>query len=215
VTDREAAPPLATSRAVTTVFEELLSAVHRGELKPGQRISDAGLAAQYGVSRTPVREALQRLRELGIIEASPSRFTRVADVTPAQTVEALVVWLALYGALLEEVIPRGVTDAVPELTVHHAAFLQALRAMDPNDIATTNFLFFSVLPQRSTNRTLQRSILGVVHIVRLGSLHLPDYIDFTALGRAQELVIDAARAGDLTSGREAMRVIGSIDVPVG
>jgi DNA-binding GntR family transcriptional regulator len=98
------------------------------------------------------------------------------------------VWIALYRALLEEVIPRGAADAVRELEGHHAAFLEALRVMDANDIATTNFLFFSVLPQHSTNAALQRGILGVVHIVRLGSLHLPDYIDFAALTRAQQLV---------------------------
>jgi DNA-binding GntR family transcriptional regulator len=208
------APPLATSRAVTTVFEELLAAVHRGELQPGQRISDAELAQQYGVSRTPVREALQRLREIGIIEASPSRFTRVAVVTPAQTIEALVVWVALYRALLEEVIPRGVADALPELEAHHAAFVEALGAMDTDGIATTNFQFFSVLPPHSTNAVLQRGILGVVHIVRLGSLHLPDYIDFAALTRAQQFVIDAVRTSDLVPALEAMRVIGSIRVPV-
>ena len=208
------APPLATSRAVTTVFEELLAAVHRGELLPGQRISDAELAEQYGVSRTPVREALQRLREIGIIEASASRFTRVADVTPKQTAEALVVWLALYRALLEEVVPRGAADAVPELEAHHAAFLEALRVLDANEIATTNFLFFSVLPRRSTNAVLQRGILGVVHIIRLGSLHLPAYIDFPALARAQQLVIDAVRTSDVAAAREAMRVIGGIQVPL-
>ncbi|TAL46104.1 MAG: GntR family transcriptional regulator, partial [Salinibacterium sp.] len=52
------------------VFEQILAAVHAGALLPGQRISDAALAEQFGVSRTPVREALQRLREIGIIEAS-------------------------------------------------------------------------------------------------------------------------------------------------
>lgn len=208
-----AAPPLETSRAVKTVFEELLAAVHRGELHPGERISDAALAEQYGVSRTPVREALQRLREIGIVEASPSRFTRIAAVTPEQTAEALVVWVALYRALLDELIPRGIADAVPALEAQHAAYLNALRAFDTNGIATTNFLFFAILPQRSTNAALQRAITSVVHIVRLGSLYLPAYIDFDALGRAHELVIEAARTSDASLGRDAMNLIAGIEVP--
>lgn len=211
--DDRGTPPLATSRAVTTVFDEILAAVLRGDLQPGERISDAELAERYGVSRTPVREALQRLREIGIIEASPSRFTRVAAVTPRQTLEALVVWLALYGALLDEVVPRGVTGAIPELEQHHASYLEALRIPSANEIATANFLFFAVLPQYSTNAVLQRAILSVVHIIRLGSLHLPEYIDLEALGRAQELVIEAVRNADVGAAHEAMSVIHGIEIP--
>ena len=198
---------------VMSVFDEILAAVHRGELVPGARISDSELAARFGVSRTPVREALQRLREIGIIEASPSRFTRVADVTPRQTAEALVVWRALYGALVDEVIPVGQLDALPELRAHHEAFLEASRTLDANGIATANFLFFHVLQQRSTNVALQRSILGVVHIIRLGSLHLPAYIDFAALARSQQLVIEAVESRDAALAREAMRIIGDLEVP--
>ena len=206
-------PPLATSRAVSVISEELLDAVYRGELQPGQRLSDAKLAAQYGVSRTPVREALQRLREIGIVEASASRFTRIAEVTPKQTADAMVVWLALYRALLEEVVPSGVTRVIPELETHHAAYLDALSELDADGIATTTFRFFSVLPPHSANAALQRAILGVVHVVRLGSLHLPDYIDFDALARAQQLVIEAVRRSDVASAHEAIRVIGLIEVP--
>ena len=97
---------------MTNVYEELLEAVHRGDLLPGERISDGELAKRYGVSRSPVREALQRLRDIGIIEASASRFTRVAVVTPVQTTQAYVVWLSLFATLVEEVI-----ESVPVETV--------------------------------------------------------------------------------------------------
>ena len=208
----ESGPPLGSSPIVTTVFDELLAAVHRGELQPGSRISDAELAEQFGVSRTPVREALQRLRDIGVIEASASRFTRVAVVTPRQTAEALVVWLALYGALIEEVVPVA-QDAVAELEEHHRVYLAAIRSLEPTAIATANFEFFNVLPRLSRNAALQRSILGVVHVVRLGSLHLPDYIDFEALGRSQERMIDALRDADLDAARDALTIIGDIEVP--
>jgi DNA-binding GntR family transcriptional regulator len=205
---------LATSKVVTTVFEQILAAVHEGTLLPGQRISDAELATQFGVSRTPVREALQRLREIGIIEASASRFTRVADVTPIQTAQAFVVWLALYRALVEEVVPIASAEALDGMVEDHDQFLASLVALDTQRIATTNFGFFSRLPPESANTALQRAIISVVHIIRLGSLHLPDYIDFAALGRSQELLIDAVRTGDLAMAREAMDVLGGIEVPL-
>ncbi len=204
---------LATSRVVTTVFEQILEAVHEGTLLPGERISDAVLAAQFGVSRTPVREALQRLREIGIIEASPSRFTRVAVVTPEQTAQAYVVWLALYRALVEEVVPRVAEGTFEQLEEDHAQFLIALTKLDLQRIATTNFQFFSRLPAESHNPALQRAIVSVVHIVRLGSLHLPEYIDLEALGRAQGLLLEAVRLRDVMFARDALKLLAQIEVP--
>jgi len=207
-------PRLATSPVVTTVFEQMLSWVHDGQVLPGQRISDSELAERFGVSRTPVREALQRLRELGIIEASAGRFTRVAMVTPEQTAQAFVVWLALYRALIEEVVPRAPKGMDAVLEADHAAFLASIDALDVQRIATTNFDFFSRLPAESDNGALQRAITSVVHIVRLGSLHLPAHIDFEALGRSQQLLIRAVRARDVAVARDAMDVLAGIRVPL-
>ena len=206
-------PKLSTSRVVTEVFDQILVAIHEGTLLPGERISDAVLAEQFGVSRTPVREALQRLREIGIIEASANRFTRVADVTPEQTAQAYVVWLALYRALVEEVIPRTTSATHQALKADHAAFLESLTERAPQRIATANFQFFSHLPLESGNPALQRAIVSVVHIVRLGSLSLPDYIDLAAVGRAQALLVDAARTRQIAPARDAMKVLATVVVP--
>lgn len=204
---------LAPSPVVTSVFDQLLAAVHEGHLLPGQRISDAELAQQFGVSRTPVREALQRLREIGVIEASPSRFTRVADVTPLQTAQAYVVWLALFGTLIEEVITRASPAAVESMRADHAEFLAGVDAMDAPRIATANFRFFMHLPAESANPALQRTINSVVHVIRLGSLHLPQYIDMGSLGRAQELLVTAATTHDRAVAREALAILRHIEIP--
>jgi DNA-binding GntR family transcriptional regulator len=204
---------VSTSKVVTTVFEQILAAVHEGTLLPGERISDAELARQFGVSRTPVREAIQRLRELGVIEASASRFTRVAEVTPTQTAQAYVVWLALYSTLLEEVVPHSTPGALALMEADHTDFMKALDEPDAQRLATANFLFFSRLLGDSGNAILQRSITSVVHIVRLGSLHLPSYIDIDAVGRAQQTVIDAVREKDTAKARDAVRILRRIEVP--
>ncbi len=205
---------IATSKVVTTVFEQVLDAIHQGRLLPGERISDTALAAEFGVSRTPVREALQRLREIGVVEASASRFTRVAVVSPRETAEAMVVWVALYAALLDEVIPTVGSD-IHELMVHdHEEFRAAVTAFDMQAIATTNFTFFSRLAAISTNEALRRAITSVVHIVRLGSLHLPDYVDFQALEGAQATLLAAVGANDGALAREAMADIRAIAIPL-
>jgi DNA-binding GntR family transcriptional regulator len=199
---------------VTTVYERLLEAVHHGDLLPGQRISDAELAARFGVSRTPVREALQRLRDIGIIEASASRFTRVSVVTPVQTTQAFIVWLALYGALVDEVIDRVPASTLSLMESDMADFSAHLDPWDPEGAATTNFTFFSRLMQLSENPALQRSINGVVHIIRLGSLHLPRALDMTALAGAQRMLTDAARRHDLGRAHEALTTLRAIEIPL-
>jgi DNA-binding GntR family transcriptional regulator len=198
---------------VTEVFDAVLDEVISGTLVPGQRISDADLAARFGVSRTPVREALQRLREIGVIEASPSRFTRVAEVTPLQTAHAFTVWRALYLTLLEEVIPFADAGLVPALETYHREYGEAVTALDAQGIATANFRFFTALHELSGNPILRRALVSVVHIVRLGSLYLPAYVDVAALGDAQATLIRAVRDRDLDEARAAMEILGRIVVP--
>lgn len=204
---------VATSKVVTTVFERVLDSIVHGRLVPGQRISDMRLAEEFGVSRTPVREALQRLREIGVVEASASRFTRVAVISPRQTAEAMVVWRALFEALLVETIPLATATIHEEMARDHADFKDAVSRLHMQDVATSNFYFFSRLVTVSHNEALRRAITSVVHIVQLGSLHLPDYLDFVALTGAQAALLDAVRVRDLRLAQEAMVTVGNIRVP--
>lgn len=64
------------------VFFILGQAIRDGELPPGQLLRDVDLATRFGVSRTPVREALQRLERIGLVEIEANRYTRVAALTP-------------------------------------------------------------------------------------------------------------------------------------
>ena len=58
-----------------------------GELAMGEQLSEASLASQLGISKTPVREALLRLRADGLIEIQPQRGTFVFSLTPRQVEE--------------------------------------------------------------------------------------------------------------------------------
>ncbi|MEP6479975.1 MAG: GntR family transcriptional regulator [Rhodoglobus sp.] len=204
---------LAASPVVTAVFDSILSDVHEGRLQPGQRISDAALAEQLGVSRTPVREALLRLREIGIVEASANRFTRIAEVTPQQTAEAMVVWVSLYAAVVAETVPTASGAVLAAMRADHEHFLDAVQRGDLQGIARWNLSFFSHLAAASTNQTLQRAITSVVHIVRLGSMHLPERIDLPALVEAQRQLLGAVIDHDPGAARRAIGLVGDIEVP--
>jgi len=203
---------IATSPVVVGVFEAILDDINQGRLLPGDRISDLELANKFAVSRTPVREAIQRLREIGLIEASANRFTRVAVVSPRQTAEALTVWLALFAEVLRETVPGADTGLVAELEETHGSFLAAVQAREMRRIATSNYEFMQLFTSRSSNAVLRRSIRGVVHLVQLGSLHLPKAIDFGPLVEAHGLLLDAARGQDVSLALSALDRIRSIPV---
>lgn len=64
------------------VYRTLGEAILDGSLAPGERLRDQELAEWLGVSRTPVREAIQRLTRIGLVEVAPNRFTRVTVPDP-------------------------------------------------------------------------------------------------------------------------------------
>ncbi len=204
---------ISTSAVVTRVFEQVLESIHNGQLRPGEHINDVKLAEEYGVSRTPVREALQRLREIGVIEASANRFTRVAVVSPRETAEAMIVWLALFDTLIDEVMPRADEEVLANMIRHHAEFVDAMASMDMQSAATANFAFFFQLTALSTNAALRRAIRSVVHIVRLGGLHLPQTLDIDALSTSQAMFLDAVRTKDAALAHEALDIIRRLDIP--
>lgn len=76
------------SKYAEDVYAALLSQIFEGQLLPGAVLNEIPLAEQFGVSRTPVREALQRLITVGLAERGPRRAIVVRDM-PIQTLHAL------------------------------------------------------------------------------------------------------------------------------
>jgi DNA-binding GntR family transcriptional regulator len=202
-----------TSAVVTRAFDEVIAAIDSGRLQPGDRLSDAKFAELLGVSRTPVREAFQRLREIGLIEASANRFTRVSIISPQETGDALVVWLALFGAVLDEVVPTAPDELVATMTLHHGAFVQASREGDVQRIASTNVAFFGAAAKFSQNPTLQYALMASMQLVRLGGLRLSAPIDFALIVRAQAILLAGVGERDLERALESIGVLRGLSIP--
>src|ERR1700760_3581580 len=74
--------------------DAIADSVLSGEFEPGLRLDEGMLAERYGVSRTPVREALRQLAPTGVIEVKPRRGATVAKATSAELEK-------LFGAMAE------------------------------------------------------------------------------------------------------------------
>jgi DNA-binding GntR family transcriptional regulator len=80
-------------------FRVLRDAVLDGTLEPGERLRDDELVAWLGVSRTPIRSALERLRSAGLVELAANRYTRVRDPDLAWLDESAAVVASLHRAV--------------------------------------------------------------------------------------------------------------------
>ncbi|MGG7507545.1 GntR family transcriptional regulator [Plantibacter sp. YIM 135249] len=95
------------------------AAIFDNTLEPGERLHDHQLQSWLGVSRTPVREALNDLARVGLIEMSAQRFTRVATPEPDSQAEL--------GAALFSLLCAGIPEAIPDLdTVQRSRLMEAL-----------------------------------------------------------------------------------------
>lgn len=81
------------------VHDRLLAAILSGDLPAGARLRDVDLEVWLGVSRTPIRSALVRLEQIGLVEASPQRWTRVARLRPSVVPELVVALCGLWREL--------------------------------------------------------------------------------------------------------------------
>ncbi|MEO8484894.1 MAG: GntR family transcriptional regulator [Betaproteobacteria bacterium] len=91
------------ARILATLRQSILDVT----LAPGAAIAESDLAAHFRVSRTPVREALLRLADEGLVDIRPQRGTYVAPLSLKRIEEALFVREAVEGAVLERIVTGG------------------------------------------------------------------------------------------------------------
>lgn len=103
-------PSLAHPHLLTdNLFDQLQDAIIRGELPQGSKISEPGLAKQYQVSRGPLREALSRLEEKGLVVRVPNVGARVVTLTLQEVIDIYRIREAL-GGMACALAARNMTD---------------------------------------------------------------------------------------------------------
>lgn len=146
----------------STAYDILRDAIISGELQPGELIKDTEVANRLGLSRTPVREALVRLADSGMVESKPGVYTRVTALNRTEVTATLDVLQALHGvAVLRGV--AGLTEGDLEaLSEHNAAFTQAVDNLAVDEALAADNKFHAVLVDASANPVLAR-LLDLLH----------------------------------------------------
>jgi DNA-binding GntR family transcriptional regulator len=172
------------------VFQRLLDAIVDGDLLPGEQLYDAEIERWVGVSRTPVREALNQLAAMGLVEILPQRRTRV---TPIEA-ERLRDLITTVGVLVSGVV----RDATSLLTdVDRQALLDS--ADDDAASAVRTGLsadgFLGVFVRRLDNGTVARLLKRHLPEVQRALNASPSAAAFGKARPSLKALIDAAVAG--------------------
>ena len=170
----EALPPITLTHGTILgdeVYACIGSAILDGRLGPGERLRDVDLAAQLGVSRTPVREALQRLERFGLVEVAVGRYTRVSEPVDQLREDTLAFSVYTMGNALRIALTVCDDDTLAELVETADAAANAARERDPLRLynammtlfervvnATQNLIFIGII--REASLALQRNLSG-------------------------------------------------------
>jgi DNA-binding GntR family transcriptional regulator len=97
------------------VYEHLRNEMLTGSLQPGHWLREQEIAETLAISRTPVREAVRRLGQEGLLEISPNRGVRVRELTPKEAVDTYEVRALLESRAARLAAQRATPDEVARL----------------------------------------------------------------------------------------------------
>ena len=189
---------------VPQIYEALRDAIVRVAVRPGQAISETEMAAGFGVSRTPIREALIRLADEGLIDIYPQAGTFVSLIDLAAVREAQFVRQTLETAVAVQAasIAAGVTvfDSILDRQE------RAIRDHDfPEFFASDEDLHRKVFELAGHGQTWRLVQSAKSHLDRVRQLEQPAEATLLEMLRQHRAIAAAIRGGDVPGVIEVVR----------
>jgi DNA-binding GntR family transcriptional regulator len=193
------------------VYGAIGEAILDGRLGPGEHLRDHELAKWLGVSRTPVREALQRLERTGLVEVAPNRYTRVSipdDKLIDDTHEFAVHFM---GNIIRVAVPRCGDGVLARALVQIDAIIAASHADDHRGVVDASADLFETMTYATRNRAfitlmneaeiaIRRNLLGWHPLIECPVTRTERYVAFR----------DAVAARDGDAAEQALRAVHSL-----
>jgi DNA-binding GntR family transcriptional regulator len=193
-------------QAAPQVFERLRGMIIALDLPPGSPLSRATLATQFGVSSTPIRDALMRLAEEGLVDVFPQHATVVSRIDVKRAQQAHFLRQALELEIVRILALAGEKPLVAKLDQLITRQQQFAKAGDFESFMATDNDFHAELYAAADKHdlwTLVRSRSG--HIDRLRLLHLPSPGKAQDIVRHHRLITRAISAGEPEEAQKHLR----------
>jgi len=173
--------PIAPSALYEEVARRLRERIFAHEFPPGAWIDEQALAAEYGISRTPLREALKVLAAEGVVTLKPRRGAYVTEVSDRDLDDIFPVLALLEGRVAHEATERARPEDLKRLEAIHETLERHAAAGDLDRFFEANQLFHRALLDLAGNRWLAQVIQDLRRVLRLTRHH-----SLLARGRVRE-----------------------------
>ena len=153
------------------VCEEIREAIIDLRLHPGEPLREATIAQQLGVSKTPIREALARLEQEGLVEMTSFKGAVVSGYSPRDLEEIYELRSLLEGAAVRSVAVDASEEARAELSEVIARSRELRDAGELTELATLLGRFDQIIYDQVTNQRIRALIDNLrAHLTRIGKL---------------------------------------------
>lgn len=188
------------------VAERLRERIFAHELKPGAWIDEQDIAEQYGISRTPLREALKVLASEGLVTLKPRRGCYVTEISERDLDEIFTVMALLEGQCARDATRQADEADLKRLKTLHETLERAVHQQDIDAFFETNQAFHQHVQQVADNHWLQHVIEDLRKVIKLSRHH-----SLFSEGRLEQSlaehrdILKAMLAGDAEGAEQAMR----------
>lgn len=197
MSQRESSPaPFQFTSISTHIYNHLKLGILDGNLQPGERLLVLEIASTFSVSQAPVREALERLKQEGLIQSRPNKGSVVSDITPEQIRDVFTIRAMLEGYAVRETIPNLTGEDFRHLEKIVADMAQAVERKDRFETLQLDMDFHGFFYEHCGNHfalaTWERMKVLVMRFMAINNRKYDTHVLSGAHGR----LIEALRARD-------------------
>jgi DNA-binding GntR family transcriptional regulator len=149
-----------------TAYEAIRDAIVRADIPPGTVVSNAAVAEQLGLSRAPVRDALARLADEGLVETKPQSYTRVTPLVLKEVRDAAAVVRAMHELATRAAVPLLTAGQVAAMREANRRFAAATGAGDVDAAMDSDDQLHGVLVDVCGNRAVAATIERYTPLIR-------------------------------------------------
>lgn len=189
------------------VTRALRQAIVTMKLLPGEMLSEQDLARRFGISRSPVREALIKLSEAGLVRVLPQRGTQVVKISRADVEDARFIREAVEVAVVREAARKSSPLMLAQLNANLTRQRRARRSTSAEDFLSLDEEFHRLLAETAERPSAWRAIEDIKpQMDRVRFLDMAKATPRDAIIAQHSAIVTAIKNGDSVAAERAMRV---------
>lgn len=188
------------------VVEIIRDIIDTGELKLGQKIDEVQLSQSFGVSRTPIREALRILNNQGIVDLVPHKGAFIRQFSIKEIDDMFQVMAILEGMCAELAAAKMTPADLKKIEKLHKDLERNYKANDHKAYKKTNSILHALIQEIAGNAAINEVIAGLrqkILLFRFRQLYEPER--FKKSIREHRVLLDALKQKDSKKAKEAMQ----------